>query len=66
MRNLSLIAGLLLLGAPALAQNVETRVQTRVETQVDTIVKSGNGPSGVDVSFDEVSFNAVGRGKAEK
>jgi len=66
MRNLSLIAGLLLVGAPALAQNVETRVQTRVETQVDTIVKSGSGPSGVDISFDEVSFNAVGRGKAEK
>jgi len=51
---------------PALAQNVETRVQTRVETQVDTIVKSGGSSSNLDISYDEVAFNAVGNGKLEK
>ncbi len=66
MRNVSLIAGLLLASTSVFAQNVETRVQTRVETQVDTIVKSGSSPSGMDVSFDEVAFNASGRGKVEK
>lgn len=62
---LAFLAGLSL-AVPTWAQNVETRVQTRVETQVDTIIKSGSGQTGVDISQDEVSFNAVGAGKTEK
>jgi hypothetical protein len=54
------------LAAPTFAQNVETRVQTRVETQVDTVVKSGSGQSSVDISYDDVAFNANGFGKSEK
>lgn len=66
MRDLIIVAGLLIPAIPALAQNVETRVQTRVETQVDTVVKSGSAPGGTDISYDEVSFNAVGNAKTEK
>ena len=63
--SLSLV---ILLGSQVIAQaqNVETRVQTRVETQVDTVVRAGSSPTGADISFDEVSFNAIGNGKSEK
>ena len=66
MRHFSLLAGLMILATPVFAQNVETRVQTRVETQGDTIVKSGSSSTGADISYDEVSFNSIGNGKAEK
>lgn len=66
MRQLISLVPLIIVTVPALAQNVETRVQTRVETQVDTVVKSGSAPTGTDISFDEVSFNAVGNAKTEK
>ena len=66
MRVLLIVAGLIIPALPAFAQNVETRVQTRVETQIDTVVKSGSAPGGTDISYDEVSFNAVGNAKTEK
>jgi hypothetical protein len=50
----------------AYGQNVETRVQTRIETQVETIVRPGSAQTGVDISFDEVAFNAVGNARSEK
>ncbi len=66
MRHFSVIAGLLLVGLDAFAQNVETRVQTRVETQIDTVVKPGGDSSAIDISYDETAFNAVGNAKVEK
>jgi len=66
MRPISLLTGFIIFSMPVYAQNVETHVQTRVETQVDTIVKSGTASNGTDISYDEVSFNAVGNGRIEK
>ena len=66
MRTCLIALGVLAIAMPVSAQNVETRVQTRVETQVDTVVKSGSGSNGTDISFDEVSFNAIGNAKTEK